>query len=218
MPATIIDKPRGIACVSAMGLRRSCRWTVCLSRSWPAISYPPSSGDQRCYLARWTLAVDSAKHPSPERLARAIAMTCSTAGTAPASCIDGLAPWTCNRNQRSPTCSRRADREDQTFEVLVPVTSVPDHQALASHLAQRNSPQRISAWFDDHEIADKPRHNGAFSYSFTVKDAVAAARAAGRRSSGWKHGGPTHGGEKATGTRRACVDRRPHRVVVPAAT
>jgi hypothetical protein len=59
--------------------------------------------------------------------------------------------------------------------------SVPDHQALGSHLARRQSPQRISAWFDDHEIADKPRHNGAFSYSFTVKDAVAAARAAGAK-------------------------------------
>ena len=135
MPATIIDNQGPLLVCSATGLQRSCRWTVCLPGAGPRsiIQLLPAINDG--YLARWALAVDSAKHPSPERLARAIAMTCSPAGTAPASCIDGLAPWTCNRTQRSPTCSRRADREDQTFEVLVPVTSVPDHQTLASHLA-----------------------------------------------------------------------------------
>jgi hypothetical protein len=100
MPATIIDKPRGIAYVFQ---RRVYRAVVAGRSALPGAgprSPPASSAINDGYLARWALAVDSAKHPSPERLATAIAMTCSTAGTAPASCIDGLAPWTCNRTQR----------------------------------------------------------------------------------------------------------------------
>jgi hypothetical protein len=74
-----------------------------------------------------------------------------------------------------------ADQDDQTFEVLVPFVSVPDHQTLAAHLPEWHTPTRAAAWFTQNKIDKLPRHNGAFLYTFAVKDAVAAARAAGAK-------------------------------------
>jgi hypothetical protein len=74
-----------------------------------------------------------------------------------------------------------ADQDDRTFEVLVPFVSVPDHQTLAAHLPEWYTPTRAASWFTQNKIDKPPRHNGAFLYTFTVKDAVAAARAAGAK-------------------------------------
>lgn len=63
----------------------------------------------------------------------------------------------------------------------MPFVSVPDHQDLAAHLSEWYSPPRASAWFAEHKVDKPPRHNGAFRYKVTAKDAVAAARAVGTK-------------------------------------
>ncbi|SFB06943.1 hypothetical protein SAMN05216266_104162 [Amycolatopsis marina] len=135
------------------------------------------------YLSRWADSVDSANPPSPERLARALATYLLDCGhstgrlhgwarklsmNADATLVDLLAG-----------ACQLAEQRDQTFEVIVPFMSVPDHESLASHLPEWLSPRQTAAWFAEQNVADPPRHNGAFVYQFTVKDAVAAARAAG---------------------------------------
>jgi hypothetical protein len=133
------------------------------------------------YLPRWATAVDSAKYPAPERLARAIATYLLDCGHSSGQ----LHRWARALSMQPDATladlltavSKLADQDDRDFEVLVPFVSVPDHQDLAAHLPEWYSPPRASAWFAEHEIDKPPRHNGAFYYKVTVKDAVAAARA-----------------------------------------
>jgi hypothetical protein len=137
------------------------------------------------YLRRWAEAVDSAKPPSAERLARAVATYLLDCGHSSGQ----LHRWARALSQQPGArladllteAATLADQDDQTFEVLVPFVSVPDHQTLAAHLPEWYTPTRAAAWFTQNKIDKLPRHNGAFLYTFVVKDAVAAARAAGAK-------------------------------------
>jgi hypothetical protein len=137
------------------------------------------------YLSRWAAAVDSANPPSPERLARAVATYLLDCGHSSGQ----LHRWARALSLQTDAtladllteAGTLADQDDQDFEVLLPFVSVPDHQTLATDLAEWYSPTRASAWFTENKIDKPPRHNGAFVYTFTVKDAVAAARAAGTK-------------------------------------
>jgi hypothetical protein len=135
------------------------------------------------YLTRWSGAVDNGPNPAPERLSRAIATFLLDCGHSSGQ----LHRWArVLSTQEDATlgdllteANRLAEQDDQVFEVLVPFISVPDHQDLAAHLPEWCSAPEAAAWFRDNEVDEPPRHNGAFRYRFTVKDAVAAARAAG---------------------------------------
>lgn len=137
------------------------------------------------YLPRWATAVDSATHPSPERLARAVATYLLDCGHSSGQ----LHRWARALSMQPGATladlltdvSKLADQDDRDFEVLVPFLSVPDQQDLAAHLPEWYSAPRASAWFAVHKIDKPPRHNGAFRYKVAVKDAVAAARAVGAK-------------------------------------
>jgi hypothetical protein len=137
------------------------------------------------YLPRWATSVDSVKRPSPERLARAIATHLLDCGHSSGQ----LHRWTRALSMESDAvladllsgASELADQDDRDFEVLVPFVSVPDHQDLAAHLPEWYPPPRASAWLAENKVTKPPRHNGAFLYKVTVKDAVAAARAVGSK-------------------------------------
>lgn len=137
------------------------------------------------YLPRWAASVDSDKSPSPERLARAIATHLLDCGHSSGQ----LHRWIRALSLQSDAtladllsgASGLADQDDQEFIVLVPFVSVPDHQDLAAHLPEWYAPSRAAEWFVDNKIAKPPRHNGAFLYKVTAKDAVAAARAVGSK-------------------------------------
>ena len=66
--------------------------------------------------------------------------------------------------------------------MLVPLSSVPDHSTLATHLPEWCPPEQVVAWFADHGFGEQPRRNGAFRYAVPAKDAVAAARAVGDKN------------------------------------
>jgi hypothetical protein len=135
------------------------------------------------YLRRWMDGVETPKRPSPERLARAVATHLLDRG------------WSSGRLHRwvretaaLPDATLRhlleyaadlAECDDSEFEVLVPFTSVPNHQFLAAGLREWRSASQAAAWFAKHGIVDRPRHNGAFLYLIKAKDAVGAARTAG---------------------------------------
>jgi hypothetical protein len=137
------------------------------------------------YLARWATSVDSARRPSAERLARAIATHLLDCGHSSGQ----LRRWTRALSKQPDAvladllsgASELADQDDQDFEVLVPFVSVPDYQGLAAHLPEWYSPPCASAWFAENKVTKPPRHNGAFLYKVTAKDAVAAARAVGSK-------------------------------------
>lgn len=159
------------------GLNSDSRDRRRLSQLMPAI--------RNDYLTRWAISVDSARCPSAERLARAIATYLLDCGHSSGQ----LHRWARAMSVQSgatladllSSASRLAEQEDQDFEVLVPFVSVPDHQQLASHLPEWYSPPCASAWFVENKITKPPRHNGAFLYKVTVKDPVAAARAVGNK-------------------------------------
>lgn len=134
------------------------------------------------YLPRWVSAVDSAERPSAERLARAVATHLLDCGHSSGQ----LHRWARALSMEPDAtladlladASQLANQDDRDFEVLVPFVSVPDHQSLASHLPEWYPPPQATTWFTEHKINNPPRHNGAFCYKVTVKDAAAAARAA----------------------------------------
>lgn len=137
------------------------------------------------YLQRWATAVDAARYPSPERLARAVATYLLDCGHSSGQ-LHRWARWLSMQPDATladllTEASKLADQDDRDFEVLVPFVSVPDYQDLAAHLPEWYSPPRASAWFTEHKIDKTPRHNGAFRYKVTAKDAVAAARAVGTK-------------------------------------
>jgi hypothetical protein len=140
---------------------------------------------QNDYLPRWTSAVDSTIPPSAERLARAVATYLLDCGHSSGQLHRWARALSLQPDARLADllteAATLADQDDWTFEVLVPFVSVPDHQTLAAHLPEWYTPTRASAWFTENKIDKPPRHNGAFLYIFTVKDAVAAARAAGAK-------------------------------------
>lgn len=135
------------------------------------------------YLNRWAASVDSAKPPSPERLARSLATYLLDCGHSSRY----LNRWAAQLRKDSAStlgdlldgACRLAEQANQEFEVLIPFVSVPDHESLASHLDEWLNPSRAADWFDVNGFDQPPRHNGAFLYRFTVKDPVAAALAAG---------------------------------------
>jgi hypothetical protein len=69
---------------------------------------------------------------------------------------------------------------DAEYEVLVPFRSVPDHQRLASHLAEWRTATDVATWFTANNITKPPRQYGAFLFTISAKDPTAAARVAGR--------------------------------------
>jgi hypothetical protein len=137
------------------------------------------------YLIRWSAAVDAATPPSPERLARAVAthlLDCGHSSGQLHRWARGLSTeLEATLADLLTSANKLAVQADREFEVMVPFVSVPDHKTLASHLTEWYSPTRAAAWFVENKIDTPPRHNGAFVYRFTVKDVVAAARAAGTR-------------------------------------
>jgi hypothetical protein len=88
------------------------------------------------YLPRWATAVDSAEHPSAERLARAIATYLLDCGHSSGQ----LHRWVRALSVQSDAtladllddASKFADQDDRDFEALVPFVSVPDHQDQAA--------------------------------------------------------------------------------------
>lgn len=137
------------------------------------------------YVPRWVTAVDLEPPPSAERLARAVATYLLDCGHSSGQLHRWVRTLCLQPETRLVDLLTQAvtlaDQEDQSFEVLVPFVSVPDHQTLAAHLPEWYTPTRASAWFAENKIDRPPRHNGAFLYTFTAKDAVAAARAAGAK-------------------------------------
>ncbi|WP_143261522.1 integrase [Allokutzneria sp. NRRL B-24872] len=135
------------------------------------------------YLERWASAADSAKTPSPERLARAVATHLLDCGHSSGYLHRWVRALGANRDitlaDLLRDACRLAEQEDRDFEVLVPFISVPDRQSLAEHLPEWRPPGRVAEWFAEHKFDHPPRHNGAFLYVFTAKDVVAAAREAG---------------------------------------
>lgn len=135
------------------------------------------------YLNRWAASVDSGQPPSAERLARSLATYLLDCGHSsgylnrwavqlhrePAATLKDLLDGAC----------KLADQVDQQYEVLIPFVSVPDHKLLASHLPEWLNPSHAAAWFTQNGFEKPPRHNGAFTFQFTAKDPVAAARSAG---------------------------------------
>lgn len=135
------------------------------------------------YLSRWAESVDGVKPPSPERLARALATCLLDSGHSSGRLHHwarrlGLCPDVTLADLLSGACEL-AEQPDQTFDVLVPFISVPDHEALASQLPEWRSPRATSSWFAAQGVGDPPRQNGAFVFQFAAKDAIAAARMAG---------------------------------------
>jgi hypothetical protein len=135
------------------------------------------------YLARWKVSVDAATPPSPERLARSLATYLLDVGHSSGY----LNRWAVEL-QNSPEATlgdlldgacRLAEQVDREYEVLIPFVSLPDHEALASHLEEWLGPSNAAAWFVRNKFDAPPRHNGAFVFRFIAKDPVAAARAAG---------------------------------------
>src|SRR5207249_2673749 len=86
------------------------------------------------YLARWALAVDTDRPPSPERLARAIATHLLDCGHS----SGWLHRWARGLSARPEAAladlftqmDQLAEQEDRAIEVLVPFISVPEHQSL----------------------------------------------------------------------------------------
>jgi hypothetical protein len=134
------------------------------------------------YVQRWAAAIDSPKPPSPERLARTLATHLLDLGHSTGS----LHRWVFGLSKNTDAtladllrqAAELAEGEDQIFEVLVPFVSVPDPKRLAAHLAEWRSPSATAAWLRERKVANPPRHNGAFVYHFSAKDAAAAVRAA----------------------------------------
>lgn len=163
---------------------------------------------RRGYLERWAASVDSAKPPSPERLARTVATYLLDCGHSSGY----LNRWAAGFRERPDAtledllhdACRLAEQRDREYEVLIPFVSVPDHANLASHLDEWLAPSAAAAWFTENGFEKPPRQNGAFVYCFTVKDPVAAARAAGAlvrrlearrsyaRGSAYSHRGSQH--------------------------
>ena len=120
------------------------------------------------YLNRWTAAVDSPDPPSPERLARAVATHLLDLGHSSGQLhrwarvlvIDPAATL----GDLLQSAANLADRDDSEYQVLVPFESVPDHQALASHLPEWLSADKVKAWLEGQGATERPRQNGGFVY------------------------------------------------------
>jgi len=135
------------------------------------------------YVRRWMVAVGEVHPPSPERLARAVATHLLDHGWSSGRLhrwVRGIAAMSDATLRYLLECAADlAEQGDSDFEVLVPFVSVPDHQSLATGLPEWRPAQAATAWFDEHGVTARPRHNGAFLYKIKAKDAVAAARIAG---------------------------------------
>lgn len=143
-----------------------------------------SSVIQEGYLDRWANLV--ATTPSPERLARAVAAHLLDRGYS----MPFLHRWARDhmRAQTSLIDLMRSAIElagapQETFEVLLPFTSVP---GAGTHLTGPNTSWRdaseVQHWLAEHAGAPAGvRQSGGFLYTFSEQDPVAAAYRGARR-------------------------------------
>lgn len=134
------------------------------------------------YLDRWRGAIDAGSLPSAERLARAIATHLLDLGHSSGQLHRWVRtliekPGTTLGDLLDSACDI-ARQPENTYEVLVPFLSVPDHQRLAAHLPEWRSATETAAWFAANEIKP-PRQYGAFAFAVSAMDPTAAARTAG---------------------------------------
>lgn len=143
-----------------------------------------SSVIQDGYLDRWADLL--ATSPSPERLARAMAAHLLDRGYS----MPFLHRWARDRMREKASLSEvmrsaisLSATPRQTFEVLLPFTSVP---GAGTHLTDPETSWRnasdVQQWLAEHAGAPAGvRQSGGFLYTFTEQDAVAAAYRGARR-------------------------------------
>lgn len=135
------------------------------------------------YVERWAAAVGSANPPSAERCSRALAAHLLDRGYS----MPFLYRWVKNHTTAGHSLGDLLDSAGELargtsrkFEVFVPFESIPQAPDLLSHLTEWMDPGRASEWLHLH--ADSIiRQNGAFLYSISAMDPLAAAEQ-GRRS------------------------------------
>ncbi len=133
------------------------------------------------YLKRWAGAIASGKAVSAERLARAIATHLLDCGHSSGSLHRWARAWLgwpdATLGDLLSSANAVAQQGDKEFAVLVPFIAVPDAH-LAEHLPEWVPAARVSQWLTDNGF-EPVRNSGAFLYTVTAKDAVAAARLVG---------------------------------------
>ncbi|MFF3039191.1 integrase [Arthrobacter citreus] len=129
------------------------------------------------YLQRWTVAVHSGRRPAPERVARAVAAHLLDMGYSPGhlrAWIRDLANAGADLTEILGSAQGLATGQIQTYDVLVPFTSVPGKN-LGSNPSNWKSAPDAAQWLRNNLVSAPPRHNGGFLYRIRARDPYAAA-------------------------------------------